>query len=1361
MSTSSICEELHHIVTGEAPSPKLVDFLSRHSSQQFQHCLAKVSESAKFALPIEFLFQVALKWSKDEHTSEETVHRCFSFAYTLLERQYSKKIDNSRLISDLSHIQHHFLLFANYLTDDDTSDLFASHCFILSMIYLLSVPSADSFLKPFFNSIKSVWRAKLDHNAQHTVLSAGNSVVYSFINKDVTEFSSSFQKFIDLHLTTTKYSSQDIQKVGILFHVILRCAAVTFEQQFATLESCISNLYGKKENAVLGPTISNVLQNFFSTLSKSFYRNQILLGVPELREFWFFRSDFVNHILQKNKYKIYAHVITGFLYYRSLAALVNPSPDQRLIRSVAAKVESICELKSKELAQVIDAVVSNDLASVQEAFTNTEIASLSSFCCYWITLANVLDLDSITKVFHRVFTPTLERLNVSESLFGVFNRISATLPDNPIASIFVNLITALSYYHSLEVIDLQNVLMSFSVILNLIEEASLEEASLPTESSFIDLSSESGTSDEFFGRSKLFWNSEICIIKALSFIDVVLCGNVFKTPTSYLSIIKFLRRFVDQITHMQSAHPHLSLIIRNILTHLGSAAFCNSQFSNSIGEPLVTLIPKMLPSLKDLNLDKFFQMINAARHNARIHIAHNTMRVLDNISEFQTSGSIKEITSPDLTSRAINAIKGHSMVTSSSSVSQKEPRTLLKGPQTLPSLTKARPSIKPHSIPSPFQLFQKLFSLPPSDFSQPAHVVQSKWKYEKKPAAASFESLQKYQEFFTPLIEVELFTQIQSNIEDGISDRILLYIPTANIKQKSYHFTIEAETALNSTLEGTEKQFLGSEDNSQQLSKHDLLMIGDINVLQQFLEDPSYCQPGDCELAVVENVARGKYSLMFRREAKSKFAHFGKRGALKLCSVVTNQREWEALRKLEMPDAIKKSLIQGIPSRFVPFDTLIPNIPLSLNETQQRCLKNVCTLQDGFYLIQGPPGTGKTRTLVELIRLLIRGQHKVLVCTPSNHSNDEILRRCGQHEVLSRVMCRVSAQELAADLRDYSLDTILDSTTSTDSKSVSLKQFKLVFSTLGSAGRDVFNTLENHFDVLLIDEVTQATEIAALVPFKLLKKQKSRIVLCGDHLQLPATVISKAQALEQSMFERILPLHQDAGRFTQLITQYRCHPDIISFPNTQFYNGSLQHAYELDPEKKRIFASLPKYRPFMCLANNGRETLGRGHSFSNPNEAEQIFNLLRKMDDDFTKKLNDFNVKEFKMSVLIVALYRGQKRLLDTKARQFRSSIFSVNVVTGDGAQGTESDIVIISPVRSSTNIGFLKDVRRVNVILTRAKHFSFVVGNTAALSESESIWSELIKYANNNSVCRSIDSLLNDSTRRVGGGSKPHKRRR
>ncbi len=274
-------------------------------------------------------------------------------------------------------------------------------------------------------------------------------------------------------------------------------------------------------------------------------------------------------------------------------------------------------------------------------------------------------------------------------------------------------------------------------------------------------------------------------------------------------------------------------------------------------------------------------------------------------------------------------------------------------------------------------------------------------------------------------------------------------------------------------------------------------------------------------------------------------------------------------------------------------------------------------------------------------------------------------------------------------------------------------------STLSGSGHDMFKNLNVEFETVIIDEAAQSIEISSLIP---LKYGCNKCILVGDPKQLPPTVLSKMGArfgYEKSLFVRMQENHPD--RVHLLDTQYRMHPEISHFPSKSFYDGKLIDGEGLATLRTKPWHSKELLAPYNFFDVKGMSSRA-GTSLVNTAEIDvalQLFHRLR----------TEFSTYDFKNKIGIITPYKGQLRALrDALTRKFGEEILDVvDTNTTDAYQGREAEIIIFSCVRASTtSIGFLDDIRRMNVGLTRAKSSMWVLGDSNALKAGE-YWRKLI----------------------------------
>jgi len=430
--------------------------------------------------------------------------------------------------------------------------------------------------------------------------------------------------------------------------------------------------------------------------------------------------------------------------------------------------------------------------------------------------------------------------------------------------------------------------------------------------------------------------------------------------------------------------------------------------------------------------------------------------------------------------------------------------------------------------------------------------------------------------------------------------------------------------------------------------------------------------------------------------------------------------------------ALKKKVLVTAPS-----NTAVDNLLEKMTNLGVKCVRignptrmNESLLQHSLDVkLQDSPDYQTANSYWNKIQILQKEQKEYLPATGQNRrglEDEAILRQAKikkpyrgiTHAKLRKMAKWIELQreinkcfELANELQQKAIDELLE-------------HAQVVCSTNASAGSDLLKDIK--FDVVCVDEATQATEPETLIP--LVKGEKW--ILAGDHKQLPPTVKSdKATALRISLFERLMHLNDDY--ISQMLNiQYRMHAMIMKFSNEQFY----KHQLSAHPSiSQHTLADLAGYSPFNnnpFIANaitnpdepivfldykNGLETKMEGSfSYYNPEE----INIVQQVADALLSS------RLFPDDIGIISPYDQQVSRLKSRMRDYQIEIKSI-----DGFQGREKEVIILSLVRSNENgnIGFLRDYRRLNVALTRAKRKLIIIGNRKTL-EKDAMYDTLIK---------------------------------
>ena len=434
-----------------------------------------------------------------------------------------------------------------------------------------------------------------------------------------------------------------------------------------------------------------------------------------------------------------------------------------------------------------------------------------------------------------------------------------------------------------------------------------------------------------------------------------------------------------------------------------------------------------------------------------------------------------------------------------------------------------------------------------------------------------------------------------------------------------------------------------------------------------------------------------------------------------------------------------------------------------LNSTQENAVNKVLNSRD-VSIVHGPPGTGKTTTLVEAIYETLHREPQVLVCAQSNTAvdwiceklvdrgvnvlrignptrvNDKMLsftyeRRFEGHPAYSELWSirkamremggkhrgsyeeRESARNRMGRLRDRA--TQLEIQINADL----FDNAHVIASTLVSSNHRILNG--RHFGTLFIDEAAQALEAACWIAIR----KADRIVLAGDHCQLPPTIKCYEAArggLECTLMERVVA--NKPSTVSLLKVQYRMHEDIMKFPSQWFYNGELQAAPEI-----RYRGILDWDTPINWIDTSDmdfkEEFIGETYGRINKAEADLLLQELKAYID----RIGGKRVLEERIDFGIISPYKAQVQYLRYKIKASGSlkpyrSLLTVNTV--DGFQGQERDVIFISLVRANEDgqIGFLNDLRRMNVAITRARMKLVILGEAETMKRHK-FYKELIEY--------------------------------
>ena len=433
-----------------------------------------------------------------------------------------------------------------------------------------------------------------------------------------------------------------------------------------------------------------------------------------------------------------------------------------------------------------------------------------------------------------------------------------------------------------------------------------------------------------------------------------------------------------------------------------------------------------------------------------------------------------------------------------------------------------------------------------------------------------------------------------------------------------------------------------------------------------------------------------------------------------------------------------------------------------LNQTQEEAVNKVLHAKD-VAIVHGPPGTGNTTTLVEAIYETLHRESQVLVCAQSNMAvdwisekltdrgvnvlrignpsrvNDKMLsftyeRRFESHPDYPQLWSlRKAIRELYSQNRKganresmhQKINALKDRATELEIRinETLFSEARVIACTLVSSANRLLTGKK--FGTLFIDEAAQALEAACWIPIR----KADRVVLAGDHFQLPPTVKSPQalrEGLGNTLMQAIANNQPDAVSLLKL--QYRMNDEIMRFPSEWFYGGMLQSA----PEVK--YRSILDFDTPITWVNTeemdcNEEFIGESYGRINKPEAELTISQLK----EYITKIGRERFLGERIDVGVISPYKAQVqylRQLIKKDAFFKPYRQLITVNTVDGFQGQERDVILISLVRANEKgeIGFLGDLRRMNVAITRARMKLIILGNAATLTR-HSFYKKLYEY--------------------------------
>jgi len=448
-----------------------------------------------------------------------------------------------------------------------------------------------------------------------------------------------------------------------------------------------------------------------------------------------------------------------------------------------------------------------------------------------------------------------------------------------------------------------------------------------------------------------------------------------------------------------------------------------------------------------------------------------------------------------------------------------------------------------------------------------------------------------------------------------------------------------------------------------------------------------------------------------------------------------------------------------------------------LNASQQNAVTKILSANE-LAIVHGPPGTGKTTTLVQAIKALYqRDRKQILVVAPSNTAVDllseklsdegmNVLRVGNPARVSERLMSLTLDSKMAGHVRMKEIKNLKKQANEyknmahkykrsfgkaeRDQRKALFDEAHRIMKDVGKEEQYIIDDLvskshvitatlvgANHYTVrnlkyetVIIDEAGQALEPACWIP--ILKSKK--VVLAGDHCQLSPTIKSNEAAkrgLATTLLEKCVSLHPES--VVLLEEQYRMNESIMGFSSQVFYENRLKANASV---ANHVLFENDAPITFIDTAGCGFDEKLEGTSSTNPEEASFLFKHLNLLTETLERKQADHNDSSFLdfPSIAIISPYKQQiqilkDQLVHSPGLQKYGAKISVNTI--DSFQGQERDVVYISLVRSNPEgeIGFLSDIRRMNVAMTRARKKLVVIGDSATLAGLP-FYSEFITYA-------------------------------
>lgn len=535
----------------------------------------------------------------------------------------------------------------------------------------------------------------------------------------------------------------------------------------------------------------------------------------------------------------------------------------------------------------------------------------------------------------------------------------------------------------------------------------------------------------------------------------------------------------------------------------------------------------------------------------------------------------------------------------------------------------------------------------------------------------------------------------------------------------------------------------------------------------------------------VTHIYRNSIKINFKTDELPDWSRLGKLGIDVLFDENSYKEMFMALKNAEDLSS-KNELIQVLlgekPAEFEDLHFNYQNS--SLNQSQNKAVENILKARH-LAIIHGPPGTGKTTTIIQSIKALLKHHpdQQILVCAPSNtavdllceklHENQvEVVRignparindntlaltldnKVAEHDAMKDVKrLKKQAQEYKNMAHKYKRNfgrdereqrkLLFDEAFKIIKDADKIEQFlvedvlskaQVIASTLVGSNQYLVKNAKYH--TLIIDEAGQAIEPACWIP--ILKAQK--VILAGDHCQLPPTIKSNEamNELSNTLFEKCIHIHPKS--VVLLEEQYRMHQQIMGYSSQIFYQNKLK-AHASVADRKLISEQPPIF--YIDTAGCGFDEKLEGTSVTNPEEAALAIKVLIQNMEEL--KIH-YSIDNFP-TIGIISPYKKQVEILKeyfANASQLQAFGPFITINTIDSFQGQERDMMYISMARSNSKgeIGFLSDIRRMNVAMTRARKSLVVIGDSATLSSSL-FYKNFISYAESLDAYKSAWELM------------------